>query len=143
MPPTAGNGQKGGETVTTLIGSRRQLGGTTEDGIPVVLTLPPLLYGYMRVPCDIPDAKVWRMEHEMKRYAEREGFCFATVFYEFTCGVFDAFEELLAELQSAEAHHVIVPTLRHLARNRLLQNSLLARLEFDAAAEVLELVETA
>jgi DNA invertase Pin-like site-specific DNA recombinase len=96
----------------------------------------------MRVPCDIDDAKVRRMELEMQRFAEGKGFCFGTIFDEFTCGIFDAFEELVAELIRAEAHYVIVPALRRLARNRLLQNILLARLECDAQAEVLELVET-
>jgi hypothetical protein len=102
-----------------------------------------LLYGYMRVPCDIPDEKVVRMEREFRYFAKTQGFCLAAIFYEFTCGVHDAFGELLEELRRADAHHVLVPTFRHLARNRLLQNCLLSRLEFDAAAEVFELVETA
>jgi DNA invertase Pin-like site-specific DNA recombinase len=104
--------------------------------------LSPLAYGYMRVPSDLPDAKVRRMEHELRRFAERRGWCLATIFSEFTCGQHDAFHELIQELRRAEAHYVVVPTFRHLARNRLLQNSLLARLEFDAEAEVFELVET-
>jgi hypothetical protein len=102
-----------------------------------------LLYGYMRVPCDIPDDKVVRMEREFRHFDETRGFCLAAIFDEFTCGVHEAFIELVEELQRADAHHVLVPTLRHLARNWLLQNSLLTRLEFDAKAEVLELVETA
>jgi hypothetical protein len=35
-----------------------------------------------------------------------------------------------------------VPTFRQLARNVMLQNCLLNRLEFDACVEVFELVET-
>jgi hypothetical protein len=102
-----------------------------------------LLYGYMRVPCDVPDEKVVRMEREFQRFAETQGYSLAAIFYEFTCGVHDAFAELVEELQRTDAHYVLVPNFRHLARNRLLQNCLLSRLEFDAAAEVFELVETA
>jgi hypothetical protein len=49
--------------------------------------LPPLAYGYLRVPCDIPDDKVRRTEHELRRFAEHERWCFASIFSEFTCGV--------------------------------------------------------
>ncbi|MFD8492277.1 recombinase family protein [Amycolatopsis sp. NPDC059657] len=102
----------------------------------------PLAYGYMRVPCDIPDDKVRRMEHELRRCAERQGWYLVTIFSELDCGRHEAFDELTLELQRADAHYVIVPTFRHLARNAVLQNVLLARLEFEAGAEVLELVET-
>lgn len=128
--------------MTALIDSRMRVGDDTEPEIPLALALQPLAYGYMRVPSGIPDAKVRRLELKMQRFAERQGLCLAATFYEFQCGVFEAFYELIEELERAEAHYVIVPTLRHLARNRLLQNNLLTRLDFDAHAEVLELVET-
>jgi hypothetical protein len=128
--------------MTALIDSRMRVGDDTEAEIPPALALQPLAYGYMRVPSGIPDAKVRRMELKMRRFAEHKGFCLAATFYEFQCGVFEAFYELVEELQRAEAHYVIVPTFRHLARNRLLQNSLLTRLDFDAHAEVFELMET-
>jgi hypothetical protein len=128
--------------MTALIDSRMRVGDDTEEEIPPVLALRPLAYGYMRVPCDIPDAKVRRMEFEMQRFSERHGWCLAAIFYEFVCGVHDAFEELVEELQRADAHHVVIPTYRHLARSPLLQNSLLQRLEFDAHAEAVELVES-
>jgi len=114
------------------------------DGSPVLVEpiLSPLAYAYMRVPPNIPDDKVRRMEYELRRFAEGKGFCFGTIFYEFKCGMFDAFEELLLELQRAEAHDVVMPSYRHLARSPLLQNSLLTRLEFDAHAEVHVLRDT-
>lgn len=102
----------------------------------------PLAYGYMRVPSDIPDHKVQRMEHELGLFAERMGLRLAGIFSEFVCGMHDAFDDMMLELQRTGAHHVVVPTFRHLARNVLLQNSLLLRLEFDADTEVFELVET-
>ncbi|MEC3980416.1 recombinase family protein [Amycolatopsis sp. H20-H5] len=102
----------------------------------------PAAYAYMRVPCDIPDAKVRRMEYELRHFAEDKGFQLAAIFPEFECGRFEAFADLLQELQRAEAHVVIVPTFRHLARNTLLQNMLLNRLETQAHAEVFALVET-
>jgi hypothetical protein len=104
--------------------------------------IQPLAYAYMRVPCNIPDDKVRRMEHELRRFAEGKGWCLAETFYEFRCGAHEAFNDLIAELQRTGATTVIVPTLRHLARNTLLQNVLLSRLEFDADADVFELVET-
>jgi len=104
--------------------------------------VPGAAYGYMRVPCDISDDKVVRMERELSRFAESLGLRLVAIFSELVCGVHDAFNDLLVELQRADAHHVVVPTLRHLGRNRALQNCLLARLEFDAGAEVFELVET-
>jgi hypothetical protein len=96
----------------------------------------------MRVPSDIPDDKVQRMEHELRCFAERMGLCLAGIFSEFVCGVHDAFDDMVLELQRTDVHHVVVPTFRHLARNVLLQNSLLMRLEFDANAVALELVES-
>jgi hypothetical protein len=57
--------------------------------------LRPLAYGYMRVPCDIPDDKVCRMEYELRRFAEVKGFCLVAIFSEFVCGVHDAFNELV------------------------------------------------
>jgi hypothetical protein len=47
----------------------------------------PLAYAYMRVPCDIPDDKVQRMEHELRRHAERMGLHLAGIFSEFVCGI--------------------------------------------------------
>jgi hypothetical protein len=115
---------------------------TDDDHSVARMSLPPLAYGYMRVPRDVADDKVRRMEYELRRFAEHQGFCFATIFYEFNCGLFDAFYELIQELQRADAHEVVMPTYRHLARSMMLQNSLLARLEFDADANVHVLVDT-
>jgi hypothetical protein len=102
----------------------------------------PLAYGYMRVPCDIPDDKVQRMERELRRSADGKGLFLTAIFSELVCGAHDAFNDLLQELQRTDAHYVIVPTFRHLARSVMLQNCLLTRIEFDAHAEVFELVET-
>jgi len=97
----------------------------------------PFAYAYMR------DDKVRRMEHELHRFAERKGLRLVETFYEFTCGSHEAFNDLIVELQRTGSVTVIVPTLRHLARSVMLQNCLLSRLEFDAQADVYELVETA
>jgi hypothetical protein len=114
----------------------------SNNDLSLPMGLRPLAYGYMRVPCDIPDDKVCRMEYELRRFAEGKGFCLAAIFSEFVCGVHDAFNELVQELRRVDAHCVVVPTFRHLARNVMLQNCLLNRLEFDACAEVFALVET-
>ena len=126
--------------MTALIDSQVQL--DEADQLPAAVMLSPLAYAYMRVPCDIPDDKIRRMEYELRRHAVDLGFCFGTIFYEFNCGQFDAFDELMEELLRADAHHVIMPSYRHIARSMILQNSLLTRLEFDAQAEVHVLADT-
>jgi hypothetical protein len=102
----------------------------------------PLAYAYMRVPCNIPDKKVQRTELKLRAFAEGLGLRLAGIFREYACGAHGAFEDMLVELQRTGAHHVVIPTFGHLARNRLLQNSFLFRLEVDAGAEVFELVES-
>ncbi|WP_205661178.1 hypothetical protein [Amycolatopsis vastitatis] len=87
------------------------------------------------------DDKVRLLEQDLRACAAAKGFCFVAFFYEFACGSQEAFNELVAELRRVHAHYVFVPTLRHLARNMLLQNMMLARLELDAAAEVFTLGE--
>ncbi|MEV7046630.1 recombinase family protein [Amycolatopsis sp. NPDC051061] len=103
----------------------------------------PLAYGYMRVPCDVPDAKVQRLEQALRAFAALQGLYLVTFFFEFDCGSQEGFGELLTELKRADAHHVVIPSLRHFARSTLLQNQMLGHLEFEAAAEVLVLRETA
>jgi hypothetical protein len=135
--------------MTRLLERQSQRQDVRSTNVPTQLVNPrtglvvqgPPVYGYMRVPCDLPDEKVWHLEQDLRAYAAAKRFCFVAFFYEFVCGSQDAFNDLVGELQRAGAHYVLVPTLRHLARNILLQNMMLARLEFDAAAEVLTLGE--
>lgn len=106
----------------------------------VVLDRPaaiPRAYGYMRVPCDVKDEKVRRLENQVVAYAENRGLCFVRFFFEFHCGSHEAFDELVAELVRADAHHVVVPSLRHLAHNGLLQDQMLNHLSLTARAQVL------
>ncbi|MGW4133731.1 hypothetical protein [Amycolatopsis japonica] len=102
----------------------------------------PLAYGYMKVPCDVPDGKVRRLEEALRAFATLKGFYLVTFFFEFSCGSQEAFHELITELQRADAHQVIVPSLRHFAHSPLLQNMMLSELEYLAAAEVLALRES-
>lgn len=106
------------------------------DSSRTVRTVPHA-YGYMRVPRDVEDEKVKLLEEQTVEYAERSGLHFVRFFFEFHCGSREAFEELIAELIRADAHHVVVPSLRHLAQNGLLQDQMLERLEFSARAQVL------
>jgi DNA invertase Pin-like site-specific DNA recombinase len=103
--------------------------------------MQPLMYGYMRVSHDADDQQVMRMERELRASAKDRGYDFATIFYEHFPGSHAAFDELIAELQRADAHYVVVPSFDHLAMSAILQNSMLAMLEHDADAEVLELSE--
>ncbi|MEU8412646.1 hypothetical protein AB0C24_07670 [Amycolatopsis japonica] len=97
----------------------------------------PHAYGYMRVPCDVPDNKVRKLENQVVAFAENNGLRFVGFFFEFHCGSREAFDELVAELVRTNAHHVVVPSLRHLAQNALLQDQMLEHLSFKARAQVL------
>jgi len=99
----------------------------------------PLMYGYMRVHDAEEDNTILQLEAELRNFAVRNGFCFGTIFHEHVPGSYAAFDELIEELQRADAHHVIVPSTRHLAENRILRESLLSRLDSHAQARVLEL----
>lgn len=46
-------------------------------------TVKPLLYGYVRVASDMADDEIDRIEQQTKRFADIEGFCYATTFYEY------------------------------------------------------------
>ncbi|WP_329046559.1 hypothetical protein OG738_32090 [Amycolatopsis sp. NBC_01488] len=112
----------------------------SDTGSVAVLDRPataPRAYGYMRVPCDVPDDKVRQLEKQLIAYAENCGLSFVGFFFEFNCGSREAFDDLVAELVRADVHHVIVPSLRHLAHNRLLQDQMLSHLSFTARAQVL------
>ncbi|MGH3567439.1 MAG: recombinase family protein [Pseudonocardia sp.] len=102
--------------------------------------LKPVIYGYLRVTDDLDDQEICRMERGLYLLAETEGFCFATTFYEYQTGYHGAFDELTRELQRADAHHVVVPSLDHLSQHPLLCNMMLARLARDADACVWEVV---
>jgi DNA invertase Pin-like site-specific DNA recombinase len=95
------------------------------------------MYGYMRAPDDMPDDELDHAVHEMQRFAETEGFCYATTFFEYQPGSHLAFAELIQELKRAEARHVVVPSLAHLSSHRILLCSMVERLELDASAHVL------
>ncbi|MEV6446352.1 hypothetical protein [Amycolatopsis sp. NPDC051716] len=97
----------------------------------------PRAYGYMRVPCDVADEQVHQLEQEVVAYAETHGLFFAGFFFEFNCGSREAFDELVAELVRADVHYVVVPSLRHLAHNAILQELMLEQLSFAARARVL------
>lgn len=57
----------------------------------------------------------------------------------FNCGSASAFDDLIDELKSVDAHFVVVPTLRHFAIHPLLQDMMVARLQVQARAAVLDL----
>ncbi|MEA5366453.1 hypothetical protein VA596_43465 [Amycolatopsis sp., V23-08] len=103
---------------------------------PRLPALSAMAYGYMRVPADVPDRKVRDLEQEVIQFAEGLGLYFVSFFFEFHCGSREGFEDLVTELVRAEARHVVVPSLRHLAHNRLLQKAMCERLQLAACADV-------
>lgn len=98
--------------------------------------MKPLIYGFMRVPGEAADEEIRQIELALLRFAEAEGFYLAAIFHEHVPGSHAVFGELLNELQPAQAHHVVVPSLRHLASHPILRTSMLMHLEFEAKARV-------
>ncbi|MET7997901.1 hypothetical protein ABZU76_44165 [Amycolatopsis sp. NPDC005232] len=94
-------------------------------------------YGYMRVPCDVADDKIRRLENRVVAYSKGQGLRLVRFFFEFNCGSREAFDELISELVCTDTRHVVVPSLRHLAQNGFLQDMMLERLTSAAHAEVL------
>jgi hypothetical protein len=98
----------------------------------------PLIYGYMRVQRSHTDEELLALELDLRHFAASEGYRYVTTFQEFEPGCTRAFGALVAELTRVGGHHVVVPTMNHLALHPLLQIHLLAKLELDADAEVFE-----
>lgn len=96
-----------------------------------------LIYGYVRD--DLADGRSDELESAMCDMASSAGFCFAATFHESTPGDGTAFAELTAELKRADAHHVVVPSLDHLAGQTIPRDILIAKLAQEAAAQVLSI----
>ncbi|MBF6136605.1 hypothetical protein IU501_26845 [Nocardia otitidiscaviarum] len=93
-----------------------------------------LIYGYVRD--DLADGRGDEWESAMCTLASSAGFCFAATFHESTPGDGTAFAELTAELKRADAHHVVVPSLDHLAGQTIPRDILIAKLAQEASAKV-------
>lgn len=93
-----------------------------------------LIYGYLRD--DLAEGHREELEAKMSSLAREEGLCFAATFHEETGGDGAAFVELTQELRRADAHHVVVPSLDHLAGYTIPRDILIAKLAQDAAARV-------
>ncbi|MEV6986987.1 hypothetical protein AB0M95_37805 [Sphaerisporangium sp. NPDC051017] len=98
--------------------------------------MKPLIYGYMRVRDDAGDEEIRRTELELTGFAEVEGFHLAAIFYEFVPGYHGAFHKLIKELKRADAHHVVVPSLRHFSGHSILRDVMVTQLELEADAEI-------
>jgi hypothetical protein len=93
-----------------------------------------LIYGYVRD--DLADGHSAELEDAMCDLARSAGLCFAATFHESAPADGTAFAELTAELKRAEAHHVVVPSLDHLAGQTIPRELLIAKLAHEAAARV-------
>ncbi|WP_406158255.1 recombinase family protein [Streptomyces canus] len=100
----------------------------------------PLIYGYMRVQRSHTDEELLALELDLRLFADSEGYQYVTTFQEFESGCTRVFTALVAELTRVGGHHVVVPTMDHLALHPLLQIHLLMKLELDAGAEVFEVI---
>lgn len=106
-----------------------------DDEQPALITTP-LVYGYLRVPAEMPDDQARGLEQAVIRFAEGLGLRFVSFFFDFDFGVRVGFTELIAELVRADAPHVVVPGLWHLSHHVRLQGAMQDRLALDAGAEV-------
>ena len=97
-----------------------------------------LVYGYLRDDLAAGDGD--DLEAALREAADAQGLCFATTFHEPDAGDGTAFAELTRELQRADAHHVVVPSLDHLTGQTIPRELLIAKLANDAAARVWTLV---
>ncbi|WP_054813084.1 hypothetical protein [Nocardia arizonensis] len=93
-----------------------------------------LIYGYVRD--DLAEGHGEELEAAMSTLAREEGLCFAATFHESASGDGTAFAELTRELRRADAHHVVVPSLDHLAGQTIPRDMLIAKLAREAAARV-------
>lgn len=101
--------------------------------------MKPLMYGYLRVEDEAEDEEIARIERELSSFADTEGCCYATTFYEYEPGSHRAFDELAEELKRAAARHVVVPSMNHISAHPILQRHMVMRLELDADVQVFEL----
>lgn len=95
-----------------------------------------LSYGYVRVPPDLADDDVRRIELGMRALADSHGLRLVGFFSEFQPGYYGVFGELITELRRSGARHVVVPSLDHLSRNPYLQTLLVMRLAREADAQL-------
>ncbi|MGN2637442.1 hypothetical protein ACWEKT_12380 [Nocardia takedensis] len=93
-----------------------------------------LIYGYVRD--DLAEDRGAEFEVAMSALAREIGLCFAATFHESPTADGTAFAELTRELRRADAHHVVVPSLEHLAGQTIPREILLAKLAKEAAARV-------
>lgn len=84
--------------------------------------MKPLIYGYLQATDDHDDNEIRRRELDLEKLADAEGRCLATIYRECTPSRLGAFNDLRRELQRAQAHHVVTPSLGHLSRHRILQD---------------------
>ena len=102
--------------------------GVRPDGVSRHEHRQATAYGYMRVPRDVPDAKVMDLETRMRALAADRGWQLVMFFHEFDCGSRTAFCDLLHQLDSDGTRNVVIPTLRHLASSSRLQELMLQTL---------------
>ena len=100
-------------------------------------TLPPI-YGYMRIERHQSEDTLHSLEAGLRLYAEAQGYQLVRIFQEFVPGCHRTFAALVDQLKRTDAHHVVVPSMEHLARHPLLQIHMVIRLELEAHAEVFE-----
>jgi len=93
-----------------------------------------LIYGYVRD--ELAEGHSQELEDAMCSLAASAGMCFAATFHESMTGDGTAFAELTAELKRADAHHVVVPSLDHLAGQTIPREILIAKLAEDAEARL-------
>ncbi len=75
----------------------------------------PLLFGYVRLHLLMTDSELAHTKARLHHFAQVEGFCLGTVFFEQVHTAPAGFEALIAAVKHYDACAVVVPDLRHLA----------------------------
>ncbi|GAA3736424.1 hypothetical protein [Streptomyces tremellae] len=101
----------------------------------------PPVFGYLRVREAAPDLEVRREEQQLARWAGTEGYRLVRVYREADEGGIAVLSELVDALNRTGTRAVVMPSVRHLGVNRLLQDHLWAHLVDGARADVFEVSE--
>jgi hypothetical protein len=99
----------------------------------------PAIYGYMRAHDRMVDVEVMKLELQMFRWAQSEGYDLTVIYQEVEEGRIDVLTELVEELRLTGDRAVLVPSVEHFGTSRILQEHLCAYVVHYANAEVFEL----
>lgn len=100
-------------------------------------TKPPI-YGYMRAYYSDFDNTTAKLELQMFRWAQSEGYDLTFIYQEVEEGRIDVLTEMVEEMKRTGDRAVLVPSLEHFGTTRILQEHLCAYVVHYAGGEVFQ-----